>query len=159
MHDLIKKLREKELKLSIYLTGGGSLVIPQLLVPGGASSVISQLYMPYGMEAVHEISEGDRVKFCSANFADELAREAWLDGDCFGLDVDKHICVGATFSLFKDNQREDRANEGFICVRNNDDLDEVMVNYNGYNDRLIQEQKAAEDIILEIESFVNKHYA
>jgi len=103
------------MKFSLYITGGGTGVIPLLLDKGGASKYLYDIQVPYNCEAVDELI-GRQPKYCSEDVARKLAFAAYnnmlYDRVNFG--------IGVTASLRKSNEREGRENLGYVCVVDND---------------------------------------
>lgn len=103
------------MKFSLYITGGGTGVIPMLLDQGGASKYIYDIQVPYNCEAVDYLI-GHQQKYCSEEVAKRLAFAAYRN-----MSYEKaNFGIGVTASLRKSNEREGRENLAYVCMVDSD---------------------------------------
>ena len=102
------------MKFALYMTGGGTGVIPALLDKGGASKYIVDIQVPYSCEAINQLLGAAPQKYCSEETAIMLANQAY--NNCRSLVSGECIGIGVTASLRKTNEREGRDNCAYVCM-------------------------------------------
>lgn len=142
MFDKIRNQFPTDRFLSAHITGGGISFFDKLISPGGSSRFFYKGVIPYGIGSGPNIRG---VKAVSIEMAMELAKDAYWE--CLGHSVG----IGATFSLCKDGEREDRINHGWVCIH----LGKPAYYYHIVFDKAVlntraKQEDAAADIIAQI---------
>jgi len=117
MKDLIQKINESGYKIYLTTTGRGARLLSDYLSVSGASKVFCGARIPYSVEELEEIYKGNVKKYVSEDAARVLAEYSLNKIDLPSLNRKGRLGVGITASLIKDNQRDGRINEAFICFR------------------------------------------
>lgn len=114
--NLINILKEKNKKLVLCITGGGTSAISNLLSAGGGSSVVLDAQVPYSKEALDKYLGKAPDKYCSMDTACSLASMSWFNAIKLGSEVQNAIGVGVTCSLAKENKTSEpeRYSDGSI---------------------------------------------
>lgn len=74
---LVDGLAERDRRLVLYATGGGSAAISHLVSTAGASRVVLDAAVPYAQAAVDDLLGGPQEFYCSRRTARRLAMAAW----------------------------------------------------------------------------------
>ena len=100
--DLIRAIHASPLRLVLAVTGGGSLVVSDLLTESGASQTVLEAVAPYGERALVEFLSHRPEQFCSEKTARRMAMAAFVralrnaENDAAKADL---IGAGCTCSL------------------------------------------------------------
>jgi len=115
--DMISRLHESPWRLAIAVTGGGSLVISDLLTVPGASRTVLEAVVPYSAEALTDYLKLDYLKdgpeqFCSERTARRLAMAACIRARKLTatmeatVEMEKFVGIGCTASLASDRPKK-----------------------------------------------------
>lgn len=106
-------INNSDTKVSMIVTGGGSLAISELLRHGGASNVFISGFIPYHPEVLIDRLQYVPDKFVSKKVAIDLAHKTKVP-----LSIEDRILnVSCTASLRKNSQeREGRVHEAYIAT-------------------------------------------
>jgi nicotinic acid mononucleotide adenylyltransferase len=74
---LVDGLAERDVRLVVYATGGGSAAISYLVSTPGASSVVLDAAVPYSRPAIDDLLGGPQESYSSRRTARRLAMAAW----------------------------------------------------------------------------------
>ena len=132
-------------KLSMILTGGGTLAISELLKHGGASNVLEMAAVPYGQESLQELLGFKPTKSVSSDVA-------------YGLiaDFSKGLVVSCTASLRKSGEeRAGRIHEAYIGYNNGVVIDIYHVLFGANRTREQEEELLAVIILAGIDQYLN----
>lgn len=132
-------------KLSMILTGGGTLAISELLKHGGASNVLEMAAVPYGQESLQELLGFKPTKSVSSDVA-------------YGLiaDFSKGLVVSCTASLRKSGEeRAGRIHEAYIGYNNSAVIDIYHVLFGANRTREQEEELLAVIILAGIDQYLN----
>lgn len=105
---LINILEEKNKKLVLCITGGGTIAISELLRYGGGSSVILDAQVPYSNEALDKYLGGPPDKYCSKETSCTIAATAWFNAIKLGSSVNDAVGIGVCCSLSKQSKDIER---------------------------------------------------
>ena len=104
---LIRKIHASPLRLVIAVTGGGSLVISDLLTEPGASDTVLEAFVPYGEAALCDLLGHKPEQSCSEKTARRMAMAAFTRARSQTLATPHKqlIGVGCTCSLASDRPK------------------------------------------------------
>lgn len=114
VHNITNELKTRNIKLDIFLTGGGVPFLSQLMGRVGSSAYINQVHIPYSnLEVDTCTSRFEIKKYCSASVAFRLASES------FSTLKDSTFKIAVTASLQNNadptKQRKGRVNHAYVC--------------------------------------------
>jgi nicotinic acid mononucleotide adenylyltransferase/nicotinamide mononucleotide (NMN) deamidase PncC len=160
MHPAIELLKEKNKKVVLAITGGGTEAIVALLEQGGASSVILDAQVPYACEALTKYLGRSPDKYCSKETACTMAATAWYNATKLGASMNDAVGVGVCCSLIREGiespelypDGNKRRHCAYIAIHTKEETQtyEVKLNELGI-DRKIQEQKIGSCIVSTLE--------
>lgn len=139
---------DRQEKLVLYITGGGSRAISLLLENGGASKYLLEAYVPYSNEALERLI-GPTSKSVSASTAELMAFAAYRKAKLASREEKNSVPVGigCTASLSKDNQREGRFNGAYVYLVKPLGVQEWKVEFHSDAPRIEQENELAQIIV------------
>lgn len=139
---------DRQEKLVLYITGGGSRAISLLLENGGASRYLLEACVPYSNEALERLI-GPTSKSVSASTAELMAFAAYHRAKSASIKEKDSVPVGigCTASLSKDNQREGRFNGAYIYLVKPLIVQEYKIEFHSSAPRIEQENELAQIII------------
>ncbi len=117
MEQAIKQFLDKDLATVLAITGGGTEVIGELLRHGGASKNILEATVPYDTTAGIKYVGMAPDKFCSRDYALNLAVEAHRRAKMYSVTKRPAMGVGATAKLVANGEREGRKHEVWIAIQ------------------------------------------
>lgn len=104
-------------KLGCVITGGGAEAITKLLSLGGMSKVLQEYSVPYSQEALSSFVFNSPIeKSCSFATALIMAAAQVKRLNDLGVPYSQQRVLSCTASLFKEGQREGRANCAYIVT-------------------------------------------
>tara|TARA_B100000686_G_C16764606_1_gene960936 strand:- start:180 stop:1364 length:1185 start_codon:yes stop_codon:yes gene_type:complete len=153
--DTVERIIASGAKLSIAVTGGGSVAISWLVNHPGASKAFIEAHVPYQVEALEDFLQLSQSLPANAETARLMAHQSYrrLTKFCSNSDSDSEdrksnlVGVGCTAALTTTRKRrgEDRA---FISLRKNDAYEIVSLSFSkGASDRIEQEEVLSRELI------------
>lgn len=113
VHNITNELKARNIKLDIFLTGGGVPFLSQLMGRVGSSAYINKVHIPYSNLEVDACTSRFDIKKCSASVAFRLASES------FSTLKDSTFKIAVTASLQNNadptKQRKGRVNHAYVC--------------------------------------------
>lgn len=142
VQNIINELKARNIKLDIFLTGGGVPFLSLLMGRVGASAYINQVHIPYSnLEVDVCTSRFEIKKYCSASVAFRLASEG------FSTLKDSTFKIAVTASLQNNEdpnkQRKGRKNHAYVCFIYKNKLLLKHVTFNPDLRREVQEHQLA----------------
>lgn len=112
VNNVIDHLQQGEIKLDLFMSGGGTNLVPLLMGKVGCSKYINQVRIPYSTQEFNRCLDPEYIeKYCTANAAFRLASET--------RSITHTFRIGITASLQNkenpENQREGRLNHAYVC--------------------------------------------
>jgi nicotinic acid mononucleotide adenylyltransferase len=115
IEQIISQIHGSPYKISLFITGGGTEVIGELLKRGSGSSTLIEAYVPYSSKAFIDFFGKEPEKFASAKTAREMAMIAYQRAlkICKEDETAENIIgIGVTCKLAKEGkEREEREHE------------------------------------------------
>lgn len=113
VNNVIDQLQQGEIKLDLFMSGGGTNLVPLLMGKVGCSKYINQVRIPYSTQEFQRCLQPEYIeKYCTANAAFRLASET-------PSTAYHTFRIGIVASLQNqenpDNQRDGRLNHAYVC--------------------------------------------
>jgi len=116
--DQIAKIHASGHKAVLAITGGGTGAINRLLERGGGSAFLLEAIVPYSQESLAGFIGHAPEKYVSDLTARQLAMAAYIKAG--KLTKEKVVGFGATCSLAKTNERENRKHVVYLAYQTRD---------------------------------------
>lgn len=114
----ITKIHQSGYKAVLAITGGGTGAINSLLEHGGGSAFLLEAIVPYGQESLAGFIGHVPEKYVSDLTARQLAMAAYIKAG--KLTKEKVVGFGATCSLAKTDERENRKHVVYLAYQTRD---------------------------------------
>lgn len=113
VNNVIDHLQQSEIKLDLFMSGGGTNLVPWLMGKVGCSKYINQVRIPYSTQEFKRCLQPEYIKkYCTANAAFRLASET-------PSTTHNTFRIGIVASLQNqenpDQQRIGRENHAYVC--------------------------------------------
>ncbi len=150
--DVISAVHRSGRQAVIAVTGGGSLVISDLLTVPGASAFLLEASVPYASDALTQWLGRKPENFCARETALAMATVAFQRGRQLGGETSKLIGAGCTASLVS-NQPKRGDHRAWIATQTADCTEVLEYQLDkGLRDRLQEEQLVADLLLDQIAS-------
>ena len=106
MSERAKFLNQSRWAGAIYITGGGTSILPEVLSQPGASSTILDARIPYSINALSRLLKHQPKQACSQTVANDLAMTAYQNATEIGNSDIPIFGVGCTASIATNRERQ-----------------------------------------------------
>ncbi len=149
-NSLVEKIHLSDWRGVFYVTGGGSLLLSDLLTVPGASATILDARIPYAGAALEEATHQELEQACSSTAAQTLAMQAFLKAR--ELDSHRHLFgLGVTASLATNREKKGRL-RAYIALQTASKTQVSELVFSRDTSRMEQEQLLAETSLRKLAS-------
>ncbi|MXW52995.1 MAG: hypothetical protein F4X44_07910 [Gammaproteobacteria bacterium] len=149
-NSIVEKIHLSDWRGVFYVTGGGSLLLSDLLTVPGASATVLDARIPYAGAALEEATHQELVQACSSTAAQTLAMQAFLKAR--ELDSHRHLFgLGVTASLATNREKKGRL-RAYIALQTASKTQVSELVFSRDTSRMEQEQLLAETSLRKLAS-------
>ncbi len=150
---IVEKIHLSNWRGVFYVTGGGSLLLSDLLTVPGASATVLDARIPYAGAALEEVTHQDLRQACSSTAAQTLAMQAFVKAK--ELDSHSHLFgLGVTASLATNREKKGRL-RAYIALQTASKSQVSELFFSRGTSRMEQEQLLAETSLRKLASGLN----